>query len=81
MTVTLDDGRLVIRGERHTEHEVQDKDYYWLERGYGSFYRVLPVPDSLTPDQMKASMKDGELKIHLAKAAFEQDLPTQISID
>ncbi|HVC80466.1 MAG TPA: Hsp20/alpha crystallin family protein [Chloroflexota bacterium] len=80
ITVTLDAGRLVIRGERSTEQEVKDQDYHWLERSYGSFYRVLPVPAEITPDQVTAALKEGDLRIRLPKAAFVGSGPSRIAV-
>src|SRR5699024_3442816 len=60
LNVTLDQGDLVIQGERKSEHEDNDnQNYYRMERTYGSFYRRIPMPDGVKEDNISASFDDG----------------------
>jgi HSP20 family protein len=45
LDVTLANGMLTIRGEKRTERDEQDKDKNWyvVERSYGSFSRTIPA--------------------------------------
>lgn len=61
--VSIVGGDLVIAGERHEEREVKEEQYHRLERSFGSFYRRLPVPFEVRPDQIKASFADGVLEV------------------
>jgi HSP20 family protein len=65
--VELDQGSLILRGQRQEEKEVRDEQYYRSERTYGSFYRRIPVPEGIKPDQINASFKDGLLEVRLPK--------------
>ncbi len=65
--IELDQESLIIRGERHGEHEVRDEQFYRSERSYGSFYRRLPVPEGVRPDQIHASFADGVLEVRMPK--------------
>jgi HSP20 family protein len=47
--IEMDEGDLVIRGERKAESEVKEEDYYRMERTYGSFHRRLPIPFEVKP--------------------------------
>ena len=38
---------------------------YRIERSYGSFYRVVPLPDGAMTDQANATFKDGVLEIKM----------------
>jgi HSP20 family protein len=67
--VTLDQGDLVIRGERKAESEVKEAEYYRMERSYGSFYRRLPLPFETTADQIQATYKSGVLEVRIPKPA------------
>jgi HSP20 family protein len=67
--VTVQDGSLVIRGERKEEKEEKKEDYYCAERTYGVFARTLPLPTGVDPDRVKATFKNGVLEVHLPKAA------------
>jgi HSP20 family protein len=65
--VTLSDGNLVIRGEKKAEKEDKQKNYYRVERSYGSFQRSIPLPAEVDDQKVDASFKDGVLNIVLPK--------------
>jgi HSP20 family protein len=58
----IDDG-LVIQGERKEEHEEKGEGFYRSERSYGQFYRLVPLPDDINPDQVRADFNNGVLEI------------------
>lgn len=60
---------LSIRGEKKTETEVKEEDYYRSERSYGSFYRSIPIPSNVNADKISASFEDGVLEVALPKSA------------
>jgi len=43
--VTLNNNSLTIKGEKKVEKEDKEKDYYRMERSYGSFSRTIPLPE------------------------------------
>jgi len=59
----VEEGQLVISGERRQEHEERRGGFYRSERSYGSFYRAIPLPEGTNPEQAKASFKDGVLEV------------------
>jgi HSP20 family protein len=61
--------RLSIKGEKKTETEVKEQDYYRSERSYGSFYRSIPLPSSVEADKIEASFENGVLEVALPKSA------------
>jgi HSP20 family protein len=63
VTVEVTDNEVRIQGERKHEREEEREGYYRTERGYGSFCRVIPLPEGAMSDQAKASFKDGVLEI------------------
>ena len=67
--VELDGEDLIIGGERKTDTEVKEQDYYRTERFYGSFYRRLPLGFAPKPEQIKAAYTDGVLEIQIPKPA------------
>lgn len=80
VSVMLDEGDLVISGERKAEHEVREQDYYRLERSFGSFYRRIPVSLDIQPDQIEANFKDGILEVVLPKPAEQPTKAKKIAV-
>jgi HSP20 family protein len=78
--VEMDEGDLIIHGERKSESEVKEADYYRLERAYGSFHRRLPIPFEVKPEQVKANFKDGVLEIEIPKPAQAASEPKKIAV-
>ncbi len=63
--ISLEGGNLIIQGERKQESEVKEENYYRMERSSGAFYRSLPVPDDVKPEQVEASFADGVLEVRM----------------
>ena len=63
VTIDVTDDGLIISGERHQEQEHERGGVYRSERSYGSFYRMIPLPDHAMTDQAKATFKNGVLEI------------------
>lgn len=61
---------LTIRGEKKQEKEEHEKNYYRMERSYGSFQRVLSLPEDVNQDGVKASFKNGILTVTLPRKAL-----------
>jgi len=66
--VELRDDALVISGERERENEDQQRGVRRTERFYGSFYRVIPLPEGVRADQAQAQLNNGVLEIRLPMA-------------
>lgn len=66
--ITLRDDMLMIRGEKKQEKEEKDKEYYYVERSYGSFCRTLQLPCEVDREKVNASYKKGVLRINLPKS-------------
>lgn len=67
--ISVDDGELVIRGEKKAESEKEDKNYFLAERSYGAFYRSVPLPRGVDPSAIQATMSKGVLKVTIPKPA------------
>jgi HSP20 family protein len=61
--VEVTDGHLAISGERKTETEEKKDAFYRCEREYGSFYRVVPLPDGVKLEDVKATFSEGVLEV------------------
>jgi len=69
---------LIISGERKTEEEVKEDDYYCCERSYGSFQRDISLPQGVDAENIKASYKNGILEVVLPKK--EEAKPKKIEV-
>src|SRR5436305_4437865 len=78
VNIELNDGSLVISGERKAEHEQKERGFYRLERQFGSFSRTLTLPDGIDGDQIKASFAHGVLEVWIPKP--EERKPRRIQI-
>lgn len=65
VTIEIVDGHLAIRGERKSEHEEKREGYFRTERSYGLFNRVIPLPEGIADEAVKAHFKDGVLSIEM----------------
>jgi HSP20 family protein len=61
--VDVTEDSITIQGERKREQEEEREGVYRSERAYGSFYRVIPLPEGTIADQAKATFKDGVLEV------------------
>lgn len=70
VSVTLEEGEVVVRGERKRFEEVkEEEDYYRAETSYGSFDRRVPVPRGIGETDLKAQYQDGVLEVLVRGAA------------
>jgi HSP20 family protein len=78
--VTLDRGVLRIAGERTSGMPNDDATVhvYARERGTGSFARAVSLPDDVDPGQVKASYRDGVLRVSVARRESAQ--PKRITV-
>ena len=66
--VNVENGTLVLRGEKKQEKEVTTESAHRVERFYGTFSRSFVLPTSIDADKITATFKDGVLEIVLPKA-------------
>jgi HSP20 family protein len=61
--VEVTDDGLVIQGERREEHEQRNEGFYRREISYGRFYRVIPLPEDIDTEQVRAEFNNGVLEV------------------
>jgi HSP20 family protein len=61
--VLVDNGKLLIKGERKEEKETKEEDFYRCERSYGSFYRHIPLPEGVDLEKVHAKVTEGVLEV------------------
>ena len=78
--VTVDKGRLVIRGERRDERAGEQAGYLVRELRYGSFHREFGLPEGITGDDVEAHYDQGMLEVVVRRAVTPEPEPKRISI-
>ena len=78
--ITVQDGTLVVTGEKHFEHEETGKNYLFTEREFGAFQRAFRIPPDANPEAVDADFKNGVLTIRLAKARVAEGPAKKIVI-
>ncbi len=77
--VSIRDNALHIRGEKKEEKEEKTETYHRVERIYGRFERVVPLPTDVKVESAKAEFKDGVLEIRIPKAEGAKEKKIEIT--
>ena len=78
--VTVENGVLRITGERKAEKEEKDKKYHRVERSYGTFLRVLALPEGADGEKVSADYKEGVLTVHLPKTETAKPKAIEVKV-
>ena len=78
--VTFKDNILSISGEKRKEEKVENKDYYHMERSYGSFSRNVYLPTEVKSEEASATFRDGVLEIRIPKTEESKEKVKKITI-
>lgn len=79
--VNITDDTITVSGEKKKEEKVEKKDYYRLERSYGSFSRSFRLPKEVQTDRAKATFKDGVLEITVPKTEEAKKKEKKVTIE
>ena len=80
ISIRVKENVLLIRGARQKELENDECVYRNMELTYGRFERNILLPDTVNPDQISASYKDGFLEISIQKRTAAPDVAREIEI-
>jgi len=78
ISIEVKDNILTLKGERTANPNIAEKNLYRQERCYGTFQRSFTLQQNIQPKLIKATFKDGVLKIEVPKPDEEQ--PKQITV-
>lgn len=67
LNLTVEDGALVLRGEKKQDMRSEEAGCYRLERAYGRFVRTIPMPENADPDHALAKFDNGVLTLTVPK--------------
>jgi len=77
--LTVDNGTLVIKGEKRLSSEAKDDQFHRIERHYGTFSRSFSLPNKVDSSKVSAEYKNGVLTVRLPLR--EEAKPRQIKVD
>jgi len=69
--IDVEGNQLIIRGQIRDERSEEDRErgIVYRERVYGSFYRAMPLPEGVNPDNAQANFNNGVLEVVFPGAA------------
>ena len=82
INLSLSDDLLTISGEKREERQEQEKDknYHYSERRFGSFRRVVQLPQHIDRDKIEVNFKNGVLNVRLPKSHDARQRQKRIEI-
>jgi len=76
IVITVQSNRAEIKGMKKEPAPLKKIRYLRLERSFGSFRRLVPLPATVLPDRAKAFLENGILTLRLVKfMPDEETLP------
>jgi len=67
--IKVEENTLIVQGERKFRKETSEENYLQIERPYGTFRRNFIIPRTIDPKEIRASCKDGVLRVILLEKA------------
>ncbi len=80
VTVELTEESLTVSGERRHGREEQGEEWFRSERSYGSFCRVIPLPEGVKTADVKATFGNGVLEVDVPLPVKELAAPRRVAI-
>jgi len=80
LSLSVDDDTLVISGEKHQQKEESEGGYHCVESSYGSFRRLLSLPEDADQEKLDAKFKNGVLTITLPRLPQPENRGREIAI-
>jgi len=69
VNIAVEDGELVLRGERRFDPKLRTRDFHRMERAYGPFERSFRLSPEVDPAAIRAELQGGVLRISLPRRA------------
>lgn len=69
INLEVENRTITVSGEKKRETMEQDENWHRVERSYGSFQRVLSLPEDVDENKIDASFKNGVLTLTLPRDA------------
>ena len=77
--VTVENGTVILKGEKKFDAEVKEEHYRRIERSYGTFHRSFTLPNTVDAAKVAAEYKNGVLTVTLPFK--EEAKPRSINVE
>ncbi len=81
ISIDFADDVVTISGEKKSEERSERKDYFCVERSFGSFRRKLRLPVEIQIDKAHALFKEGVLEIRMPKSETAKKKVKKITVE
>ncbi|KZT24104.1 HSP20-like chaperone [Neolentinus lepideus HHB14362 ss-1] len=79
VNIDIHNNQLTVSGETKQDESREENGYAVRERRFGKFSRVLPLPQGVKPEEIKAGLENGILTVAFPKTGAEA-APKKITI-
>lgn len=76
--ISVNNDMVTIKGLRRVENEVPASEYLYQECYWGGFSRTIILPVEVKADKVKASLKNGILRVVLPKSEKPKEAPITV---
>ena len=78
--VVVSGDTLTLKGEKRTEKEQKEKNFYVSERSYGASQRSFYIPDGVDRDKLTAEFAKGVLTVTMPETAKAAEQAKKIEV-
>ncbi len=75
------EGQLIVSGEKRMENDNQGADFHRIERAYGSFQRILSLPEDAIQENIEAQFNSGVLTISVPRQPASESQNRRIEVN
>jgi HSP20 family protein len=79
--VKVTDNIVTISGEKKKEEKIEKKNFYRMERSYGSFSRSFRLPTEVQAEKASAKFKGGVLEIRIPKSEEAKKKEKKVKVE
>lgn len=81
LDVSVHENTLIISGERKSDEEKKDGEFYRSERFYGKFHRSISLPSTVDTAKIQAKYRDGVLTVTLPKSEQAKGKQIEVAVE
>jgi HSP20 family protein len=81
INISVSGNTLTISGERKSEKEIKEDDYYCCGRSYGRFQRDIALSQGVDTEDIKAAYKNGILEVVIPRKEEAKPKKIEVAVD